>query len=498
MTGNANIATSAQRGWFAQLRQMPQHYFAIDGGSGAHLLAALTERHPYVRQVATPRHADLLLVFEPLGQKLFTTVVELAQALPRPAHALIVGEREIEHENTPGTEYVRLEDLFPGVPRITPISVESVLEAILDPEQSTALTINGPPVVDETTIQLPQKQEQEMATELVVLSLGPIQPFTAGPLRLLLICDGEQVLSAQVEAGYAYRGIARAMTRVVWQQAIHVARRLDPLAPLVAQLAYVIAIEQLQDWQPPQQMAKLREAAVALERVENVLWWLVRFANALADPAFSSRSYRLATRFADHLSHCWRQTPSTWILPQYTVSTPVVAGNTAVMAHLRQIADEVETLKSHLERSRLFALRTRRIGALSTEHLEAAGVSGPVLHASQHGVGDIQGRLVARLDAAMTDLREAVEILAAGESAPARATHWDVPSGVAHVTVMGPRGDLGLHLESSGGQKPVHVEWLRPSAALLPLLPEMLAGVTLADAEALVASLDLAMAEADG
>ena len=41
------------------------------------------------------------------------------------------------------------------------------------------------------------------------------------------------------------------------------------------------------------------------------------------------------------------------------------------------------------------------------------------------------------------------------------------------------------------------VEWLRPSAALLPLLPEMLAGETLADAEALVASLDLAMAEAD-
>lgn len=498
MTGNANIAKSTQRGWFAHLRQIPQYYFAIDGGSGAHLLTALTESHPYVRQVATPRHADLLLVIEPLGQKLSTAVVELARALPRPAQILIVGEREIGYENTPGNEYIRLEDLFPGVPRVTPISVESVLEAILDPEQSTALTIKGPPVVDETTIQLPQKQEQEMATELVVLSLGPVQPFTAGPLRLLLICDGEQVLSAQVEAGYAYRGIARAMTQVVWQQAIHVARRLDPLAPLVAQLAYVTAIEHLQGWQAPQQMGKLREAAVALERVENVLWWLVRFANALADAALASRSYRLATRFVDCMSHCWRQTPSTWILPQYTVSTPVLAGNTAVMAHLRQIADEVETLKRHLERNRLFALRTRGIGVLAKERLEAAGVSGPVFYASQHGVGDIHGRLVARLDAAMTDLREAIEILAAGESAPARAAHWIVPAGMVHVTVIGPRGDLGLHLESSGGQKPVHVEWLRPSAALLPLLPEMLADQKLADAEAFVASLDLAMVEADG
>jgi NADH:ubiquinone oxidoreductase subunit D len=37
-----------------------------------------------------------------------------------------------------------------------------------------------------------------------------------------------------------------------------------------------------------------------------------------------------------------------------------------------------------------------------------------------------------------------------------------------------------------------------PSAALLGLIPELLAGQKLADAEMIVASLDLAMAEADG
>src|SRR5581483_8784416 len=62
LTGNAKVATYTPRGWFAHLRQTPHHYFAIDGDSGAHLLAALAERHPYVRQAASPRHADVLLV----------------------------------------------------------------------------------------------------------------------------------------------------------------------------------------------------------------------------------------------------------------------------------------------------------------------------------------------------------------------------------------------------------------------------------------------------
>ena len=496
MTGNANIATSAQRRWFAHLRQKPRHYFAIDGGSGAHLLAALSERHPYTRQVASPRHADLLLVIEPISQKLAAAIVELAKTLPHPAHLLIAGESEAGYDNLQGTKDVRLEDIFPGAHRVPSTSLEDVLEAILSLEQATEIANIDQPGVDETTIQLPQ--EQELATELAVLSLGPVQSFTSGPLRLFLICDGEQVLSAQIDASYAYRGIATAMKQAEWQEALHLARRLDPLAPLAAQLAYVSTVEQLQGWQAPQQVLRLREAAIALERVENVLWWLVRFANILADPLLTRRTYGLATRFTGGISLCWREPPSTWILPQYSVSTPALRGNTASVAQLRQLAEEVETLSRHLERSRFFALRTRGIGVLKAERLEAAGVSGPVLQASTYGAGDIQSRIVARLDAAKRDLREAAEILAAGESSPLHTAHWKVPAGTAHVTVKGPRGDIGLRLESSGTEKPTDVEWLRPSAALLPLLPDMLAGETLADAEALVASLDLVMAEADG
>ncbi len=498
LTGNVKSALKTQHGRFAQTRQIDCHYFAIDGGSGAHLLAALSGRHPEIKQVASPRHANLLLVIEPINRKLAPAVGELAGALPRPAHVLIVGEPKDEHNHFPGNDIVRVEELFPSSHRIALTPVESVFEAILHSEQWPELEKIEQPAGEEATIQLPAKQEQEMATELAVLSLGPVQPFTAGPLRLLLICDGEQVLSAQVEAGYASRGIAGAMTRVDWQQALHLARRLDPLAPIASQLAYVRAVEQLQGWQPASQVAKVREAALAIERAQNALWWLVRYTYILAEAALTSRAYQLASKLAGDSIQCWQQAPSTWVLPQQQVPFSVVAGNIEAMARLREIATEVEALRVDIERNRLFALRTRDIGVLATERLKEAGVSGPNLRGSEHGAGDVQSRLLARLDAAIGDLREAHKVLEAGESAPAHAASWDVPAGEAHVIVRGPRGDIGLHLVSAGGEQPAQVEWHRPSAVLLPLLPEILAGEILADAEVIVASLDLAMAEADG
>ena len=86
MIGNGEAAMRADAGWFPHLTR----YLAIDGGAGAHLLAALEKYDPRLQEVASPRHANLLLVIEPMSQKLAPVVREVAHALPRPAHVLIV------------------------------------------------------------------------------------------------------------------------------------------------------------------------------------------------------------------------------------------------------------------------------------------------------------------------------------------------------------------------------------------------------------------------
>lgn len=475
-------------------RQALHRYFAIDGGYGAHLLAALGGYSSYLQAVASPRHADLLIIVAPITRKLVPAIVEIAEALPHPAHVLLLCELADECADSVGMDSVNIETLFQGVRTITSASPEDVLYALTDSSPWAELAVNDTSVPEAQTIQLPSRQEQELATELVVLSLGPVQPFTAGPLRVFLICDGEQVLSVQVESGYAQRGIAQAMLQTEWQQALALARSLDPLAPLACQLAYVQAIEQLQDWQSSPSMVVMREAALALERARNHLWWLVDFMRLLADAQLSDRAYQLASSFEACMAHLWQQPPATWILPQWQGN---VEHNEAAMTQLQQLADALETFTTSLARNRWLMLRTRSIGRLSPVPFKSSDVPVAVFERNKPGKDDVQHRLIKRLQRAVIDVRNAVTTLSKSIFPPIHAAHWLSPMGEAQVTVEGPRGSLGLHLSSEGSEKPVHVAWQCPSAALLPLLPQLLIGQKLADAELIIASLNLAMAEAD-
>jgi len=479
---------------FSRRRQALHRYFAIDGGYGAHLLAALGGYSPYLQAVASPRHANLLIIVAPITQKLVSAIVEIAEALPHPAHVLLLAEPAGERAGSAVTNIADVETLFQGVRTITPTSPEDVLDALTDSAPWAELAVNATSVPEAETIQLPSRQEQELATELVVLSLGPVQPFTAGPLRVFLICDGEQVLSVQVESGYAQRGVAQAMLQAEWQQALPLARALDPLAPLACQLAYVQAIEQMQGWQPSPPMVAVREAALALERVRNHLWWLVGFMRLLADAQLSDRAYQLASSFEACMVQLWQQPPSTWILPQWQGR---VEHNAAAMTQLQQLADALETFTTSLARNRWLMLRTRGIGILTSVQLQEHAIPTSALHTNELGKNDVQGRLINRLQRAVIDVRNAVTMLSASVLPSTHAEHWQPPMGEAQVTVEGPRGPLGLHMSSDGGEKPVHVAWQCPSAALLPLLPQLLTGQKLADAEIIIASLNLAMAEAD-
>ncbi len=159
---------------------MPHLYFAIDGGGGGHLLAALAGPDPYMRPVASPRHANLLIIVEPINQKLLPAVIEVAKALPRPAHALLVRTGENELDRFPGLESTFLEESLPGSRQITANSAGTVLDTVLHGGQWAELDLLARSEPQEETIQLPPKEEQEMATELAVLSLGPMNNCRAG------------------------------------------------------------------------------------------------------------------------------------------------------------------------------------------------------------------------------------------------------------------------------------------------------------------------------
>ncbi len=74
---------------------------------------------------------------------------------------------------------------------------------------------------------------------------------------------------------------------------------------------------------------------------------------------------------------------------------------------------------------------------------------------------------------------------------------FHVPPGQAYVAVESPRGEMGAHLVSDGGTRPVRVHMRDPSFVNLQTMPAMSEGGQIADVIAAVASIDPVMGGCD-
>jgi hypothetical protein len=190
LIGNDRRRTKPRFSWFSNLMPDLHRYISVDGGTGAHLLARLAGHDPSLQHVSLPRHANLLLVVTPISQKLAPAVVAMASALGHPARVLLLESVHNLSGMFPHESFASVEKLFPDA---TPVSGDS-LDDILRAARSSSEARSGSAVIDTDepdppTFSLPLREELEMATELAVLSLGPFQSCTAGPLRLVLMCD---------------------------------------------------------------------------------------------------------------------------------------------------------------------------------------------------------------------------------------------------------------------------------------------------------------------
>jgi NADH-quinone oxidoreductase subunit D len=94
----------------------------------------------------------------------------------------------------------------------------------------------------------------------------------------------------------------------------------------------------------------------------------------------------------------------------------------------------------------------------------------------------------ARIDESMEALIHHFKIFTEG---------FKVPEGEVYVAVESPRGELGCYLVSDGSAKPYRLHIRAPSFVNLQTLPPMLRGGMVADAVAVISSVDPIMGEVD-
>ncbi|MGB3093881.1 MAG: NADH-quinone oxidoreductase subunit D, partial [Candidatus Zixiibacteriota bacterium] len=115
---------------------------------------------------------------------------------------------------------------------------------------------------------------EKIGANTMILNMGPQHPATHGVLRMILEVDGETVVKATPDIGFLHTGIEKTMESKTYAQVIPLTDRMDYVASLSNNLAYLLAVEKLLDVQAPPKAQFVRVLLTELTRIASHLVWV--------------------------------------------------------------------------------------------------------------------------------------------------------------------------------------------------------------------------------
>ncbi|HTI70402.1 MAG TPA: NADH dehydrogenase (quinone) subunit D [Candidatus Limnocylindria bacterium] len=404
----------------------------------------------------------------------------------------------------------------------------------------------------------PADELRDMEGDKMILNMGPSHPSTHGVLRILIEMDGETITKAMPDVGYLHRGDEKIAENMTYTQFIPYTDRLDYLAPLANNVAYVLAVEKLlgiHEALPPR-CQYIRVICCELARISAHLLGLGAFAmdvGALTVFLHTFTEREKIYNFAESLSGA-RFTTSYTRIGGVTRDTPP-----GWCEQIRRFCDEVLVALAEtdrlLTRNRIFVDRTRDVGVISAEMAIDYGLTGPNLRGSgvdydvrkAHPylcykdlefdvaigtVGDCYDRYLVRMEEMRQSVRiirqcldripggfdntskEPVNIADGKIVLPAKSKvlssmeeliHQfmlvtqgvNCPPGEIYFGAENPKGELGFYINSRGGGTPYRMKIRAPSFVNLSILPAILPGHMMSDVVSILGSIDFVMGECD-
>jgi len=381
------------------------------------------------------------------------------------------------------------------------------------------------------------------------LNFGPQHPAAHGVLRLVLELDGEIVKRVDPHIGLLHRGTEKLIEHKTYMQALGYFDRLDYVAPMNQEHAFVLAIEKLLGMKIPPRAQYIRvlysEIGRLLSHLLNVTTQAMDV-GALTPPlwGFEEREklmvfYERASGARMHANY-FRSGGVHQDLPQ-----ALLDDIQAFCENFPKVLDDIETL---LTGNRIFKQRNVDIGVVSREDALAWGMSGVMLRSTglawdlrraqpyecysdlefQIPVGkngDCYDRYVMR----MAEMRQSNKIMMqciekmpsgpvnVAESKvvpPTRAEMkrsmealihhfklytegYHVPAGEVYAAVEAPKGEFGVYLVSDGTNKAYRCKIRAPGFAHLQAMDFLCRGHMLADVSAILGSIDIVFGEID-
>jgi NADH-quinone oxidoreductase subunit D len=103
--------------------------------------------------------------------------------------------------------------------------------------------------------------------DVMVLNMGPSHPAMHGTVRMVLTLDGETVVKCDPEIGYLHRGFAKQCETATWTQVFPYTDRLNYVSPILNNLGYAHAVEQMLELEMPARVNYVRTVMGEVSRI---------------------------------------------------------------------------------------------------------------------------------------------------------------------------------------------------------------------------------------
>ena len=410
---------------------------------------------------------------------------------------------------------------------------------------------NPGPVADAASPDAASGARRTVEVDNHTLNFGPQHPAAHGVLRLILEMKGEIVERADPHIGLLHRGTEKFVEYKPYLQTMPYMDRLDYVSPMCMEHSYAIAIERLLgiDGDVPRRGRVIRTMFAELTRIMNHLLNITTYAldcGAItpAFPAFEQREHLLEFYEAVGGSHYHVN----YFRPGGVAKDVPPEVEERIRVWCRQFPAFVEELEGLLTENRIFKQRTVDIGVMTPEQAMEWGFSGPNLRASgcawdlrkaqpyeiypeldfdipvgRHG--DCYDRYLVRVREMMQSLRIVEQCLDRLEPGPVRIRDFKiappprremkrsmealihhfklytegfhVPAGATYTVTEAPKGEFGMYLVADGTNRPYRCKIRAPGFAHLQAMEVLSKGHMLADAVAIIGSLDIVFGEID-
>ncbi|CAH6718249.1 putative NADH-ubiquinone oxidoreductase 49 kDa subunit, mitochondrial [[Candida] jaroonii] len=381
------------------------------------------------------------------------------------------------------------------------------------------------------------------------VNFGPQHPAAHGVLRLILELHGEEVVRADAHVGLLHRGTEKLIESKTYMQALPYFDRLDYVSMMTNELSFALAVEKLLNIEVPLRAKYIRTLFGEMTRILNhcmsVLTHIMDV-GGLTPFLWGFEEREKLMEFYERVSGA--RLHSAYFRPGGVSQDLPVGLLDDIYMWATQFGDRVDEVEELVTDNRIWKARTIDVGIVSAEDALNYSLSGVMLRGSgipfdirksqpydaydlvdfdvAVGVnGDCYDRYLIRMVEFRQSLRIMEQCINDMPEGPVKVEDYKinppprslmkedmealihhfllftkgyaVPQGETYTAIEAPKGEMACYVVSDGSERPYRCKIRAPGFAHLGAFDHIARGNLLADAVAIIGTMDLVFGEVD-